>query len=200
MKKRSGRGRPKGFDQAEVLENAMRVFWEDGYEGASLTALQEATRLSPPSIYHSFGSKEGLYRACLDHYQGRHGSPVDAMRAEPPGPEGLRRLLSTAAAEYTSPDQPAGCMISTAALTVGPQHDAVAGQVAARRATSLGLVRDYLAQARRRGTLPESADPAALARYFGAIMQGMSVQARDGATREELEAIADIAMAAWPVE
>ncbi|CAM5237553.1 TetR/AcrR family transcriptional regulator OS=Streptomyces alboniger OX=132473 GN=CP975_23875 PE=4 SV=1 [Streptomyces alboniger] len=48
------------------------------------------------------------------------------------------------------------------------------------------------------GVLPAGTDAAALARHIGAMIQGMSQQARDGASRAELEALVDIAMAVWP--
>ncbi|WP_412175196.1 hypothetical protein [Kitasatospora griseola] len=56
-----------------------------------------------------------------------------------------------------------------------------------------------LSTAKRLGELPAAADPTALARYFGAVLQGMSQRSRDGADTAELTATAELAMAAWPV-
>ncbi|KOX12638.1 TetR/AcrR family transcriptional regulator [Nocardiopsis sp. NRRL B-16309] len=193
------RGRPREFDQERVLDRAMTVFWRHGYEGASLSELQRATGLAPPSIYNAFGSKQGLYEACLDHYTEGVGSrvtePLDGARADR---EGMRRVLMNAAREFSDPDRPRGCMISTAALSVGERHTDVGRAVCARRARTLGAVEAYLVRAQQEGRLSAQADTAALARHFGAIIQGMSVQAGDGADRAELEAMADVAMGAWP--
>jgi hypothetical protein len=63
-------------------------------------------------------------------------------------------------------------------------------RTASRRAATLALLTDYLTEA-------GAAEPATLARFFGAVVQGMSVQAHDGATEEELAALADVALAAW---
>ncbi|MFI7646977.1 TetR/AcrR family transcriptional regulator [Micromonospora sp. NPDC049460] len=199
MKKREGGpGRPRSFDQERVLEQSMRVFWAHGYEGASLTMLQAATGLNPPSIYHAFGSKAGLYSACLDHYVthvGRHATaPLDR---EVPDRAGLADFLLGAARQFAGSGGPGGCMISTAALEVPPQSDSVARAVAARRDTTLEQIADYFRRAQAVGTLDPAADPRSLARYVGAIVQGMSVQARDGATEDELAAVARVALTAW---
>jgi AcrR family transcriptional regulator len=184
------KGRPRSFELADVLEKAMTVFWRHGYEGASLGRLQAATGLTPPSIYNAFGSKEGLYEACLDHYAHGIGSRPVAELAEPPSKEGVRAFLLTAAREFTRAGRPAGCMISTAALSLSPELTSVSETTAARRAATMSLLEDYL---RRAG----ATEPATLARFYGAIIQGMSVQARDGATEQELAAVADVAVAAW---
>ncbi|MFD0556683.1 TetR family transcriptional regulator [Stackebrandtia endophytica] len=194
-----GRGRPRGFDTDQVLTTAMTVFWRHGYEGASLTALQEATGLNAPSIYHAFGSKEGLYRACLDQFLARIGSgitrPLNRDRADR---EGLLEALRTAAVEFTVPGRPGGCMISTAALTLSPQGEGVATELAGRREQARQLFADYFHRAREQGHLSAEVDPNALARYIGSIIQGMSVQAMDGASRSELEDVIALAMRVWP--
>jgi AcrR family transcriptional regulator len=184
------KGRPRSFELADVLDKAMTVFWRHGYEGASLGRLQAATGLTPPSIYNAFGSKEGLYEACLDHYRTGIGSRPAGALTEPPSKAALGAFLAAAAREFTRPGRPAGCMISTAALTLSPDLTSVEDATAAHRAATLSLIEDYL---RRAG----STEPRTLARFFGAIIQGMSVQARDGATEEELAALADVALAAW---
>ncbi|MGW4501066.1 TetR/AcrR family transcriptional regulator [Micromonospora sp. NPDC004336] len=193
-----GPGRPRSFDQEQVLEQATQVFWAHGYEGASLTMLQAATGLNPPSIYHAFGSKAGLYSACLDHYVSNVRQQTNAaLTREVADRAGLAEFLLSAARQFTDAECPGGCMISTAALELPPQSDSVARAVAGRRDTTLGLLTDYFRRAQATGKLDRGADPKALSRYFGAIIQGMSVQARDGATADELTAVVHIALTAW---
>lgn len=168
----------------------MTVFWRHGYEGASLGRLQAATGLTPPSIYNAFGSKEGLYQACLDHYAGSVGAAHVATLTRPASRAGVRAFLLAAARDFTRADRPGGCMVSTASLTLSPELTSIAEATASRRAATMTVLADYLAEA-------GATSPATLARFFGAVIQGMSVQARDGASEEELAALADVALAAW---
>src|SRR5579872_2871275 len=66
--KASAPGRPREFDPADALDAALRVFWEKGYDGASLSDLTEAMGITCPSMYAAFGDKEALFRKVLDRY------------------------------------------------------------------------------------------------------------------------------------
>ena len=61
-------GRPREFDVEQALDQALEVFWRNGYEGASISELTQAMGISPPSLYAAFGNKEGLFRKTLDRY------------------------------------------------------------------------------------------------------------------------------------
>jgi hypothetical protein len=83
-------------------------------------------------------------------------------------------------------------------LSCAPEHQPVAEAVAEMRAATIGAMSDRIAIGIAAGELPPETDAHALARFFGAVMQGMSVQARDGADRATLLEIARIALSAWP--
>ncbi len=71
MKKNPGgaqRGRPRMFDRDAMLQKALMLFWEHGYEGVSVSQLVEEMGITPPSLYAAFGSKEGLYREAVALY------------------------------------------------------------------------------------------------------------------------------------
>src|SRR5580704_6384498 len=79
------RGRPRGFNRAHALSQSMEVFWALGYEGATLTALQEAMGgITAPSFYAAFGSKEKLFREAVELYSRTLGIPM--MHALDQGP------------------------------------------------------------------------------------------------------------------
>lgn len=61
-------GRPRTFDEKRVIDDAMRVFWEQGYEATSIDALIDRTGLSRSSMYLAFGSKRGLFDSALERY------------------------------------------------------------------------------------------------------------------------------------
>ena len=79
---RRARGRPTNFDRSVALQQAMKLFWERGYEGASFDELTAAMGISASSFYNSFGSKERLYQEATEAYRAAAGKspPVSASR------------------------------------------------------------------------------------------------------------------------
>ncbi len=89
-------------------------------------------------------------------------------------------------------------MISTATLKCAPENQGAANATSRKRAFALSVLVNLFEKAIESGELPSSVDPEELARFYGAIVQGMSVQAQDGASEEDLLKIADRALQAWP--
>ena len=77
-------GRPRCFCKEEALDKAMTVFWRKGYEGASISDLTKVMGINPPSLYACFGSKEGLFKAVLEHYDQRREKFMAEVLAAPP--------------------------------------------------------------------------------------------------------------------
>ena len=73
-----GRGRPRKFDEQEVLDRAVAVFRERGYRGASMQVLSAAMGIGEQSIYNAFGTKEQLYAAALGRYVDSDASAAPA--------------------------------------------------------------------------------------------------------------------------
>lgn len=111
---------------------------------------------------------------------------------------GFHRMLREAAASYTDPRHPAGCLDITAATNCSAQTVDVERDLRERRRANVRLFEERLTRAAKAGELPDGVPPRALAVYFVAVVQGMSHQARDGASTADLEQVAELAMAAWP--
>lgn len=191
------RGRPRSFDRATALEKALMAFWERGYEATSVSDLTRLMGIGTPSLYAAFGDKRTLFDEVVRVYAGSHGAFTDrALAEEPTARAGVARMLREAAAEYTDPAHPHGCLIVHAATNcTSPEVETLLRD---RRNAAIAAVEDRIRADIAAGLLPAGTDAAALARHTGAMIQGMSQQARDGARREELEALAEIAMAIWP--
>lgn len=188
------RGRPRAFDRDAALAKAGETFWRLGYEGASIAELTEALGITPQSLYAAFKSKADLFHEALAWYQREIGNyAVEALR-RPDVFEAVECSLMGAAVEFARGDRPKGCMISTAVLACSPENAPIAETVASLRSGALAAYRARLDQGVADGQLRPDTDTAVQARYFAAIIQGMSVQARDGASAGELAAIARIAI------
>ncbi|GGG43145.1 TetR family transcriptional regulator [Chelatococcus composti] len=193
------RGRPRCFDRDTALEAAMMLFWDRGYEATSMDDLAEVMGLSPSSVYACFGNKEKLYEAALDRYLEGPGSYVARILAEDiPVRTAFERLFEAAARELTREGRPAGCMVATAATHCSPAASSVRAALAEMRADHVEQFEARIRRGIAAGELPAETDAAALARFLATVLQGLTVQARDGASRAELQAIGRLAMRCWP--
>jgi AcrR family transcriptional regulator len=198
MSKQPPRGRPRSFDRDAALKSAMMVFWDKGYDGASLPELTEAMGIHSPSLYAAFRSKQELYREALDLYGETEGSGIWESIPEAPTARGaVEQFLHTSADAFTRRNRPGGCMIALGELQATAANDSVRRDLRRRRARGVTILRRRLERAVDAGELPRSTDCQAVALFYATVQHGMSIQARDGASRDALRAIADSAMAAW---
>jgi AcrR family transcriptional regulator len=193
------RGRPRGFDPDAALRQALDLFWERGYEGTSISDLAEAMGIASASIYACFGSKEQLFRRTMALYGATAGEPPRrALREEPTARAAIHGMLRATADQITRADAPHYCMLILAAPTGAVENHAVREFLADRRRDMHATIRDRLARGVGDGDLAASATGLdGIARYYTTVVQGLSIQARDGADRADLETVITCAMAAW---
>jgi AcrR family transcriptional regulator len=160
----------------------MRLFRRHGYEGVSIADLTTAIGIAPPSLYAAFGSKAGLYREALDLYAGLPGA-LDGMDGAETLEAAVAGLFDAAIRAVTVEER--GCMISTGLIEGAIEQQELALELSERRRA----LRDRVANALSRWL--ERTEAERMAAYLSAVQQGISVQARDGATAEELLHIAD---------
>jgi AcrR family transcriptional regulator len=195
------RGRPRAFDRDAALERATCLFWTKGFEATSIADLTQVMGIGAPSLYAAFGSKEALYAEALRHYAETNERHVWAgFRSAATARKAVQSFLMDSAAALTGcvVDIPRGCMVTLS--SVGSEgHTELGELVRSARAVTLERLLTRLDQAVAEGEIPASTDLHALARFVQTIQAGMSILARDEASRAELEAVADVAMAGWDV-
>ena len=193
------RGRPRAFDRTAALDRATRLFWTKGYEATSIAELTDAMGIGAPSLYAAFGSKDALYAEALHHYVDTNEHWVWAgYFAALTARDAVRSLLMDSAAALTGclADIPRGCMVALSNVG-GTEQGNLRELVRDARAVTLDRLKERFARAMAEGELPAGTDIHALARFVQTVQSGMSILARDGAERAELEGVAALAMAGW---
>lgn len=192
-------GRPRAFDRDAALLAAMRTFWTQGYEGTSIQDLVQAMGVNKPSLYATFGCKEEIFREAIELYDRVEGRATSQSLAQArTAREAVETMLRANARAYAVAEGPRGCMIVLSSLLGAPENARVRAYLADNRLAGETLLKDRLAQGIAQGDLAPTADIAQLAAFYTTVLEGLSIQARDGAGADKLNTIIDTAMLAWP--
>jgi AcrR family transcriptional regulator len=192
------RGRPRTFDRDAALDRAMHLFWNRGYEATSVSDLTEAMGITPPSLYAAFGDKKHLFLETVDRYQAGPGGFAQAALAEPTAERAMRRLLMDTIESICDPKLPRGCMVVLAATNCTVESHDVRDALADRRHAAERIIRDRIAAGLVAGELAAGTDVGTLAGMIVTTLYGLSIKARDGATRASLRKVVEQTMLAWP--
>lgn len=177
----------------------MRTFWAQGYEGTSIQDLVNAMGVNKPSLYSTFGCKEEVFREAVDLYDRLEGrATTQSLGEASTAREAVEDMLRSNACAYTADEGPRGCMIVLSSLLGAPENESVRAFLADNRLAGEKALRDRLVQGTADGDLSSSADVDRLAAFYTTVLEGLSIQARDGASIEKLNMIIDAAMLVWP--
>ena len=184
------RGRPRAYDPEVALAKATETFWAQGFAGASLDDLSAATGMNRPSLYGAFGDKQTLFKTALDAYMDRsRAAMTEAFRGGGTLREVLTRIYHTALGFYMSDDMGGrGCFLASAGLGQAVVDSEVRQTVADGLHELDRGVEGLMQRRQAKGELPSTVDPIALGRVASMMMNALSVRARAGETREQLEA------------
>lgn len=194
-----GKGRPRAFDRAQALRSALKIFWKQGYEPVSVAELCKAMEINPPSLYATFGNKAALFLEALRHYEHTYwDAPVRRFLDEPDVYKAVANFFSESAQILLSPETPCGCMVVLAAVNISEHEKEIIESVRELRLAAKKMFADRLQQAVQDGQIPPDTDIPALAGALNTLLEGLSIQARDGFSPSELNAIAAHAVRMLP--
>jgi len=192
-------GRKRSFDKQQVLDKAMRLFWENGYSGTSLSDLTARTGINKPSLYAAFGNKEELFKASMEHYSQQYGLPVLQKLLEPetaPLAKRLKAYMLATAQLVTDPHLPKGCMIVNSSCEAGSEAipEEISKKLADIKKSHNDFFIDFFRKEQAQGRLNKKYDVTQITSYINAVIYGMGVLASSGAATKSLNDIVDIAV------
>ncbi|KZL02840.1 MULTISPECIES: TetR/AcrR family transcriptional regulator [unclassified Pseudovibrio] len=186
------RGRPRLFDKDEALTTIQRIFWKNGYSATSLDQISAETKINRPSLYATFGSKKDIYIKCLEHFAEMMGKRTEAaILSETEISRGLEKVFMQAMEIYRpkakSDGGPMGCFVTCTAPSEAGADEEIK--------EVLKMVLDRIDQ-----TMCETVEAAIKDRkiqpkqtveitghLLGCLLNGLSLRARSGTSRDELE-------------
>lgn len=162
------------FDQNEVLQNAMQVFWDKGYHATSMQDLVDATSLNRSSIYNSFGDKFNLFFLSLKHYQASQRRIVNKWLLKSDGPKGAIRLLFEGIlSDIMVKPQTNGCFISNSTTEMANESPEIKLLVQENQRSIEQLFHDLIHEAQQTGQIDPEENAQDLAAYYFSSLQGL---------------------------
>ncbi|MFT7622438.1 MAG: TetR/AcrR family transcriptional repressor of nem operon [Myxococcota bacterium] len=156
----------------------MEVFWQQGYQGASVQDLVEATGLQRGSLYGAFGDKRGLFMAALSAYAGGF---VEALRSQLTGDDplaSLRQFIRDSGDGALGHGAVRGCMVGNTCAELSAHDDEAREHVAGFVAELRDTMSEALQRAQANGTFGADRDPQIVATFLQCGLQGLALLAR----------------------
>ncbi len=185
-------GRPRGFDMEEAVAAATTLFWR-GYDRTSLTDLTGALGVGPASFYFAFGSKEALFRQCVERYVAAREEAFEQAFQAANSRAAVEALLRGYVDVVTDPSHAPGCLVVNSSPST-EASDALRTWLAEYREA----LRLRLEQRFSTDVAIAAGDAQAMSRFAATLAGGLAVEAGSGATRQELYDAINIAMRAFP--
>jgi TetR/AcrR family transcriptional repressor of nem operon len=190
-------GRPAEFDRDRVLDAAMHLFWQKGYEATSLTDLLRTMGLSKSSLYQAFGSKHELFESCITRYK---NMLVADMQTALDNAGSARRFIEqvfyAVAAETKNSETRRGCLVMNTASEFSQRDPTVARRITASTRAFSKVFATAVKQAQGNGEIPTDRDPNVLASYLVSSMTGLRTMVKAGASARKVTDIARVILTA----
>jgi TetR/AcrR family transcriptional repressor of nem operon len=177
-------GRPQNFNEEAVVEKAMAMFWNNGFEGTSTRDLIEGTGISNGSFFNSFGDKSMLYLKCLQKYETLYIAPlVTLLNASMPFRDKIKKVLTQTAKPAPKGEGYEGCFVFNTLIDRGVTDAGVRKLATAINETIGDALVSAVDQAKLRGEVAGTIKTAALAQYLFNAINGLRVMLLNNPSR-----------------
>jgi AcrR family transcriptional regulator len=190
-KKLVTRGRPRAFDYSSAVDQGMRLFWEKGYSAVGIKELTKTLGMSTSSFYATFQSKELFFAQTVEWYAEHYAATrPDIFNAAPSTVQAIALLFEESIENFTANDRPTGCYVVLGDINCLYEDELARSMLMQKRLAAVELIRCRIEQGVREKELPAELDVTAVTTIIATCVQGLSVQARDGATKKQMQVVA----------
>ncbi|SDR32984.1 transcriptional regulator, TetR family [Paraburkholderia fungorum] len=194
-------GRPRTFDRDKAVEQALHIFWQNGYESTSLSQLKAgiSNGISAPSFYAAFRSKEALFQECTTLYLSTYARVTECLWDTNLAPrDAIETALRRSAKMQCEPGHPKGCMVGLAVMSAPTEENAdVTAPLKRSRARTRAGFTLCVQRGVDSGELRADIDARALVAVFDSFLLGLSTLARDGIRNTVMDASITQVMLLW---
>ena len=185
--------RSKEFEVNEVLDKAMKIFWEQGYEKTSMSDLVEHMGIHRRSIYDTFDDKHSLFLQAMDRYRGKVSTTLLAeIKASKTAVEALHKIFEVMISEVE--DTPSGCLIVNSAVELGTRDQEVDTDLLNHLTKQSRCSSRLIQWGQREGEFSSDHDAKEMAEYLHNISVGIRAMARTSTDKEKLNRIINVTM------
>jgi TetR/AcrR family transcriptional repressor of nem operon len=189
--------RTKDFDEDEVLQKAVCLFWHKGYNGTSMQDLVDGLGISRSSIYDTYGDKHALFIKTLQRYEESvYEKVVEIVNQTAPAKEIIKQLLNFITSELLNDEQHKGCFLVNAAIEVAPHDQEVSDLVCHNDQQVEGFFYEAVKKGQENGEISKQKDARALARFIFNNVKGIRVTAKSTTDKRIFEDIISMTLAA----
>lgn len=187
----------KQFNQEQVLDKAMKVFWQKGYEGTSVQDLTTATGLGRGSLYGAFGDKEQLFLTVLDRYADKFQAAIVEQLNNSDPYQALEGMFEVMIKRMSDPQYPRGCLNTNTSIGISGKSEMIERKIAEHFGGLESAIYSVLRKAQTENKLSSEKDIRALARFLVAVSQGMAVLNKTFADPSVIRDVAKVALSFW---
>jgi TetR/AcrR family transcriptional repressor of nem operon len=189
--------RTRAFDEQEVLDRAMALFWRQGYEATSIEDLVVAAGINRASMYGTFGDKRRLFIAVLDHYLARvNGERLTILARPGSAIAAIEAFFEAIISASLGRERHLGCLITNTLTEMGSNDPEITAKLRASLARVEQAFVEVIRRGQKAGEIASERNARSIARYLVGVTQGLRVLARCGETGAKLRDTAKVAIAA----
>lgn len=189
--------RKKSFDEVEVLDKALGLFWEKGYNATSIQDLVDVMGINRASIYDTWGDKHQLYLAALKRYRQKSSFWfLDIIRSEKSAIDIIRQFLVVAIQQAIDDNKKRGCFIVNASTELCNHDHQVGSIVVENQKTMEGVLNELIKEGQEKGQIAKKHSSEALARYLFNTLSGLRVLSKGTISEKELNEVVEVTLSA----